>query len=105
MNKICLKKIACGNYIRVAENCETRNNLGLIIEGKRDGEFWLWVKRIPSASGAILYPAKDRSSFKPHKGNRGSTPCGGTGYLGGRKFTDLAGVKTYLRKTAPVVSC
>lgn len=105
MKTICLQNIACGTYMRVADDCETRNNLGLIIERKRDGEFWLWVKEEPIASGAILYPAKDRSSFKPHKVNRGSTPCGGTGYLGGRKFSDLAGVKAYLRKTAPVVSC
>lgn len=103
MNKICLKKIACGAYIRVAEHRKARNNIGLI-QTREDG-VWLWVKKQPSSSGATLYSAKDRSSFKPHKGNLGSTPCGGTGYLGGRKFSDLAGVKAYLRKMAPVVTC
>jgi hypothetical protein len=103
MKKVCLKKIACGAYIRVAEHCKARNNIGLI-QLRQDG-VWLWVKKQPSGSGATLYSAKDRSSFKPHKGNLDSTPCGGTGYLGGRKFSDLPGVKNYLRKIATVVSC
>lgn len=103
MKKICLKNIASGGYIRVAEDCKTHRNIGLI--SGRNGEFWLWVKEDPSASGAILYPAKDRPSFKPYKNSPDSTPRGGTGYLGGRKFSDLAGVKAYLRKIAPVVSC
>lgn len=105
MKTICLQNIACDSYIRVAEDCETRNNLGLIIERKRDGEFWLWVKKAPSASGAILYPAKDRSSFKPHDSNPDSTPRGGTGYLGGRKFPSLKSVEAYLGKFGKVVWC
>jgi len=105
MKTICLKEIACRLYTRVAEDCESRHNLGLITERKRDGEFWLWVKKVPSASGAKLYSPKDRSSFRPHKSKPDSTPRGGAGYLGGRKFSDLAGVKAYLRKFAPVVNC
>lgn len=105
MKKLCLQEIACGTYIRIAENCSTRKNLGLILELKRDSEFWLWVKKAPSPSGVILYQAKDRSSFKPYRNNPDSTPRGGSGYLGGRKFSDFAGVKTYLKTIAPVVSC
>jgi hypothetical protein len=105
MKQLCLTQIACGTYIRVAENCKTPNNLGLIIERKRDGEFWLWVKKVPSASGAKLYSATTRTTFKPYKNNHDSTPRGGTSYLGGRKFSDLAGVKAYLRHFASVVTC
>lgn len=87
----------------MAEDCKTHRNIGLISE--RNGELWLWVKEDPSASGAMLYAAKDRPSFKPYKNNRGSTPRGGTGYLGGRKFSDLAGVRTYLKTIAPIEAC
>lgn len=100
-NKICLKRNPPRKYIRVAEDCETRRNLGLIC--KSNGEFWLWVKKEPSESGAVLYSAKDRSAFKPYMNNPDSTPRGGSGYLGGRKFSDFTGVKVYLRKIAPVV--
>jgi hypothetical protein len=105
MKRVCLQMIKSGGYTRIAENCKTPNNLGLIIERKRDGDFWLWVKKVPSASGAKLYSHKDCSSFRPHKNNPDSTPRGGTGYLGGRKFSDLAGVKAYLRNFASVVTC
>jgi len=103
MKKICLKGIASGAYIRVAEDCESHRNIGLISE--RDGECWLWVKENPSVSGAILYSAKDRSSFTPHASNPDSTPRGGTGYLGGRKFTNRNNVEAYLSKHGKVVWC
>jgi hypothetical protein len=105
MKRLCLQMIKSGGYTRVAENCKTPNNLGLIIERKRDGDFWLWVKKVPSASGAKLYSPEDRSSFKPYKNNPDSTSRGGTGYLGGRKFSSLAGVKAHLRKFASVLTC
>jgi len=76
----------------------------LIIERKRDGEFWLWVTKEPGALGAILYSAGDRSSFSPYVNNPDSTPRGGSGYLGGRKFSDLPGVKAYLRTFASAVT-
>lgn len=82
MKTICLRSIASGVYTRVAEDCKTRRNIGLI--SKRDGEFWLWVKEEPSASGTVLYSAKDRSAFKPYESSPDSTPRGGSGYLGGR---------------------
>jgi len=103
MKTICLKKIASGGYIRVAEDCKFHRNIGLISE--RDGEFWLWVKEDPSPSGATLYPAKDRSSFTPHASNPDSTPRGGTAYLGGRKFTSRKNVEAYLSKYGKVVWC
>ena len=100
-NKFCLKHIKSGAYVRVAEDCKTRNNLGLI--SRSNGECWLWVKKDPSASGAILYPAKDRLSFTPHASNPDSTPRGGTGYLGGRKSTSRKNVEAYLSKYGKVV--
>ena len=103
MKSIRLKNIGSGAYIRVAEDCKTHRNIGLISE--RDGEFWLWVKEDPSASGATLYSAKDRPSFKPYNNNHGSTPRGGTGYLGGRKFPSLKSVEAYLGKFGKVVWC
>lgn len=103
MKTFCLKKIASGGYIRVAEDCKSHRNIGLIIE--RDGELWLWVKENPSASGAILYPAKDSPSFTPHTGNPDSTPRGGTGYFGGRKFANRDNVEAYLSKYGKVVWC
>lgn len=103
MKTICLKGIASGAYIRVAEDCKSRRNIGLISEC--DGECWLWVKKEPSASGAVLYPAKNRSSFTPHASNPDSTPRGGTGYLGGRKFMSRKKVEAYLSKYGKVVWC
>ena len=102
-NNICLKKIRSAAYVRVAEDCRTRRNIGLISE--RDDEFRLWIKEDPSASGSILYPAKDRSSFTPHANNPDSTPRGGTGYLGGRKFMSRKKVEAYLSKYGKVVWC
>ena len=103
MKKICLKRNPPRTYIRVAEDCETWRNLGLICE--TIGEFWLWVKKEPSESGAVLYLAKDRSWFKPHKNNPDSTPRGGSGYLGGRKFPTLKSVEAYLSTLGKVAWC
>jgi hypothetical protein len=105
MKQLCLTHIVCGTYIRVAENCKTPNNLGLIIERKRDGECSLWVKKEPSASGAKLYSATTRSTFKPHKNNPDSTPRGGSGYLGGRKFPTLKSLEAYLGDFGKVAWC
>lgn len=96
MKTIYLKTIASGAYMRIVENVRTRNNLGLIHQ-RKDG-FWLWVKKEPSVTGALLYSAKERSSFQPHRNNPDSTPCGGSGYLGGRRFSDMAGAKSFLKK-------
>jgi hypothetical protein len=103
IKQLCLQKIRSGGYTRIAEDCKTRNNLGLISQSY--GELWLWVKKEPSASGAKLYSSTSRSSFKRYKNNPDSTPRGGTSYLGGRNFSSLAGVKTYLRQFASLVSC
>lgn len=84
-----------------AEDCKTHRNIGLISE--RNGDVWLWVKEDPSVAGAILYAAKDRSSFTPHASNPDSTPRGGTAYLGGRKFTSRKNVEAYLSKYGEVV--
>jgi hypothetical protein len=103
MKQLCLKQIACGAYIRVTEDCRTHKNLGLISHST--GECWLWVKREPTDSGAKLYFPKDRSSFRPHKSNADSTPRGGTGHLGGRKFQNLKSIENYLGKIAKFVWC
>ena len=102
-HNICIRQIKSGVYVRIAEDCKTRNNLGLI--SRSNGECWLWVKKEPSASGAVLYPAKDRSSVTPHASNPDWTPRGGTGYLGGRKFMSRKKVEAYLSKYGKVVWC
>lgn len=103
MNKICLKEIACGNYIRVAEDCETWRNLGLIqVHGI---EATLWVKKAPSNSGVKLYSGTGSRLFTQHKSNPDSTPCGGPGYLGGHKFPSMKSVEDYLSGFGKVVRC
>ena len=103
MKNICLKSIASGAYVRVAEDCKTHRNIGLISE--RDGDFWLWVKEEPSNFGAVLYSAKDRSFLKPYESNPDSTPRGGGGYLGGRKFGSMKSLESYLSGLGKVVRC
>jgi hypothetical protein len=103
MEFIYLKETASGTYIRVMEDCITRKNLGLISRSR--GEFWLWVKRDYSKSSVMLYLPKDRSAFSAYKKNLESTPCGGTGYLGGRKFSSLKSIEIYLGRLAQVKWC
>ena len=103
MKAICLKSISSGGYIRVTEDCKKRNNLGLIYT-RKDG-VWLWVKEEPSDSGLTIYSSKDRPSFKPYKNNPSTTPRGGSGYLGGRKFSSLKSIEIYLGSLAQVKWC
>jgi len=100
---ICLKSIASGGYIRVAEDCTTWRNLGLIqVHGIGAT---LWVKKAPSNSGAKLYSGTGSRLFTQHKSSPNSTPCGGTGYLGGRKFGSMKIMESYLSGFGKVVRC
>ena len=101
MMQLCLKPIKSGTYTRVIEECDSRYNLGLICDYQ--GATWLWLKCNPSPSGAVLYTAANQKSFKPYPGNPHSTPRGGTGYLGGRAFTNQKAIESYLKNLAKVL--
>jgi hypothetical protein len=89
------------NFIRIVKGCNSEEDLGLICP-RRQPSLWLknQVPDQPYLVGQI--PPTEAKTFSPYKARRGSTPCGGSNYQGGKTFSNLGEILLYIENFANV---